>query len=131
MLKNILYYLLFITTGVRLVDIVYLLAKNDTSLPLPVFVAASVLVLYGIVMVIRKLTSMMRLKQMLTFYVIQTGIIVFNIAYVAIACPFKPSAVETLVVGTFLDLLINFIIIFACTRRIRGEYFTADATVKG
>lgn len=122
MLKSLLYYLLFLTTTVRFVDIIYLMTKPSTNLPVIVLVVTSAMIIYGVVLLTKRVLSNLRLKQLTTFYVVQSAMIVFNIIYMAISCPLQVSFVETLIVGTFLDLLMNFGILYACMRQMRGGY---------
>lgn len=120
MLKSVLYYLLLLTTSVRFVDIIYLLAKDSTNLPTPVIIVTSAMILYGVFLVVKKVISTVRLKQLVTFYTVQTGMIAFNLIYVAVRCPLQISASETLIVGTFLDILANIGLIYLCMKQIRS-----------
>ena len=123
MLKQVLYYLLLATTTVRFVDMIYLLAKDSTNLPVPVLVVTTLMVLYGIALIVRKFVGNVLLKQLMIFYMVQTVMIVFNLSYIAVACPLRISAAETFVVGTFLDIIVNFAVIYLCSRQMRSHYF--------
>jgi len=121
----VLYYLLLFTTTLRFVDIIYLLAGKTTDLPLPVILVTTAMVLYGIVLIVRKFVGTILLKHLQTFYLVQTAMIVFNIAYIALMSPLDISAVEFLVVGSFLDLIVNACILFACNRQMHRRYTPA------
>lgn len=127
LLKSILFYLLLLMTSVRFVDMSYLLAKGSTNLPVPVIVVTSAMILYGIVLIAYKLLSTIRMKQMVTFYLCQTGMIIFNLCYVSFFCPLQISMAETLLVGTFLDLLVNVILLYVCFKRMRSFPISAPA----
>lgn len=114
------YYLLLLTTGVRFVDMIFLLSKDSTNLPVPVIVVTSAMILYGIVLGVAKFASSVRMKQLAAFYMVQSAMIAFNMIYVAVACPLSISGVETLIVGTFLDLLVNVGLIYASRKRMRS-----------
>lgn len=129
LLKSVLYYLLLLTTTVRFADMIYLLAKDSTNLPIPVIAVTSLMILYGIFLGVKKFVTTIRMKQMLHFYLVQTGMIVFNLIYVAAFCPLRVSAVETVIVGTFLDVLVNAGLIYACLRQMRSFYLPAAQQV--
>lgn len=124
MLKSVLYYLLLLTTTVRFADIIYLLARDNTNLPVPVIVVTSVMVLYGVFLAVKKFISNIRMKQLLAFYLVQTGMILFNLVYIAVACPLQINAAETLAAGTFLDILVNVGFICMMMRQIRNYGFS-------
>lgn len=132
MLKPVLYILLLLTTSVRFFDIVYLLAKENTNLPIPVILVTTAIILYGMVLAVRKFTSTIRLKQLMYFFIAQTGVIAFNLLYVSVATPLKMSVAEMLAAGTFLDLLVNGVLIYLCLRQIRSFHFpTVQEAVSG
>lgn len=114
------YYLLLLTTGVRFADMIFLLSKDSTNLPVPVIVVTSAMILYGIALGVTKFISSVRMKQLTVFYGIQSAMIAFNMIYIAVACPLRISGAETLVVGTFLDLLVNVSLIYVSYKRMRS-----------
>ena len=114
------YYLLLVTTAVRSADIIYILLKDSTNLPTAVIVATLIMVMYGIFIGVKRLVASLRLKELLHFYIFQTLVIVFNLIFVAVTSPLQMSMTETLIIGTFLDLLINAVIIYGCTKQIRS-----------
>lgn len=124
LLKSVLYYLLLLTTSVRLIDMIYLLAKGSTNLPVPVIAVTSAMLLYGIALIVYRFIATVRMKQLVTFYSVQTLMIAFNLVFVAAACPLRMSAAETLIVGTFLDLLINAGLIYTSMKRMRSFQFS-------
>lgn len=124
LLKTVLYYLVLITTGVKLADVIYLLAQNESNLPAAVFVAASFAVVYGIFLVFKRMISSVRLGQLMGFYIFYTLVIVFNLIYVAVGVPVKITLLEMVVVGTFLEILINITLISLCIRHRRGRFIT-------
>jgi hypothetical protein len=107
---------------VRFADVVYLLGRGSTNLPTPVIVVTSVMILYGAFLGVKKFTSVIRMKELLTFYMVQTGMILLNLIYTAVATPLQINALETIVVGTFLDLLINAGLITWVLRQMRAMY---------
>lgn len=125
MLKTVLYSLLVFTTLTRFGDMIFILAKASTNLPIPVIVVTSAMIIYGIVLVFSKFITMVRMKQLLTFYMIQSLMILFNIIYVAMFSPLQISMAETWIVGTFLDLLVNSVLIYASVKRMRSFYLPA------
>lgn len=129
MLKSVLYCLLFASTTARLADIVYLLVNKKTNLPVAVIAVTIVMILYGIVLLVKKVVGNVTLKQLMAFYVVQTVMIAFNLAYVAIASPLRVSMAETFIVGTFLDILINCCIVYFCMKQIRSHYFAVAQPV--
>lgn len=129
MLKQVLYYLMLVTTTVRFVDMIYLLAKDNTNLPVPVLIVTTFMVLYGIYLVVRKFLGNILLKQLMTFYVIQTVMIVFNLVYFSIASPLQVSILETVAIGTFLDIIVNASVIYLCTKQMRSHYFAVTQPV--
>lgn len=123
MLKKILYGLILAVTAVRALDMVYLLIKGSTNVPVPVLAVTGCMIVYGSILLIRKLFVNVTLRQMMAFFVVASIAIVFNLTYVAVACPLSISAAETLVVGTFFDIMMNLIVIYAATKQLRSHYF--------
>ncbi len=123
MLKSVLYCLILAMTSARLVDIIYLLATHNTNLPVPVIVVAFAMIVYGICIVVRKFFANVTLKQMMAFFMIEIVAIVFNLSYVAVASPLRISVPETLLVGTFLDIIVNCGVVYFCAKQIRSRYF--------
>ena len=133
MLKQVLYYLLLLTTGMRFVGMIYLLAKEELNLPITVIALTSVMILYGVFLVLKKFVTGIGIKPLMCFYMIQTGVVIFNIAFVALTSPLQIQLAETLIVGTFLDVLVNFILIVLAVRHLRNGFAAAiqNPTVKG
>jgi len=123
MLKNVLYGLVALTTALRLTNIVFLLVKEDTNVPLPVFAVTTAMIVYGIFLIAKKFINKVTLRQLMHFYIVQTLMIAFNLFYIAVFSPLRIHASEILVVGTFIDILMNGTIIYFCTRRLRSMYF--------
>lgn len=122
MLKSVLYYLLFLTTAVRFVDMLYLLSSDNTSLPIPVIVVTTVMIIYGMVLVVKKFVSNILIRELMVFYVAQAAMISFNLIYTAIACPLQLNLPEMFIVGSFVDLLIDFCVVYACFKKERSVY---------
>lgn len=120
MLKSVLYFLLLLTTSVRFVDLIYLLAKDNTNLPIPVVIVSCIMVLYGIVLGVQKFIGSVRLRQLMNFFILQSGLIAFNMIYVSVATPLKMDAAEMLAVGTFLDLVVNGAVVYLSMRQMRS-----------
>lgn len=123
MLKSVLYCFLFVSTAVRLTDIIYLLANKKTSLPAVVIGVSIAMIAYGLILLTKKFIGNITLKQLMAFYIVQTVMIGFNLAYIAIASPLRVNVAETLIVGTFLDILINCCAVYFCMKQIRSHYF--------
>jgi hypothetical protein len=123
LLKIVLYGLLVLTTALRLANIVYLLVKETTNVPLPVLVVTTVMIAYGIFLIAKKFIGKVTLRQLSHFYIVQTVMIAFNLFYVAMFCPLRIDVSEILVVGTFIDILVNGTIIYLCTKQLRSRYF--------
>lgn len=122
LLKSVLYWVLLLTTVLRFADLFYLLTTDSTNLPIPVLVITAAVVLYGLYLVMKKFTGGVRLKQLVSFFIFETGAFVFNIIYVAVSCPLQIGMADTMAVGTFLDILINCCILFFSLRQMRGGY---------
>ena len=130
MLKTVLYGLIAFTTAIRLANIVFLLLKEDSNVPLPVFAVSTAMIIYGIILIAKKFINKVTLRNLMHFYIIQTFMIAFNLFYVAAFSPLRINASEILVVGTFIDILMNGTIIYFCTRRLRSRYFAVVEPVK-
>ncbi len=106
MLKSALYYYILVVTVLRLADLIYLLG-TQTNLPPPVLAAAGAMLLYGIVLSVKRFISSVRLGQLGAFLIAQSLVIGFNIAYVALFVPLRVTLYEMALVGSFLDILVN------------------------
>ena len=118
------YTVLFLTTAVRLVDLIYILAQDATRLPVPVLVVTTAMILYGVVIVVRKLTGNILLRQLMLFYMTQLVMIVFNLTYVIVAYPLQVNFAETMIIGTFLDLILGVTFLFLCAKQFRSSYIS-------
>ena len=124
MFKNVLYTLLLLTTGARFLNMAYLLATGSTDLPVPVLLVSAAMIAYGIILLVKKYTGMIRLKQFMAFYVVQTVMITFNLTYMALFYPLKVSLPDALMLGTFLDILVNCGVVYFCVKEIRSAHTT-------
>lgn len=129
MLKTVLYGLLFATTTFRLADIIYLMARGNTNLPGTVFVVTGAVVVYGAVILVKRLNGNVTVKQFMMFFAVQAMAVIFNLSYVAITCPLRISGLETIAVGTFLDILVDICAVYFCMRQIRSHYFEVQPIV--
>ena len=120
MLKSVLYYLLMLTTAVRFVDMVYLLSRGTTNLPLSTLIITSAVILYGAVLVARRFFGNIRLTQLMTFFAVHAVLISINLAVVAINVPFQVTLAETFIVGSFLDILVDCCAVYAGMKQIRS-----------
>lgn len=123
MLKRVLYILLLVITAVRALNMAYLLIKGSTNVPVPVLAITACMIAYGAFLLVRKLFVNVTLRQMMAFFIVESFAIIFNLTYIAIACPLSISAAETLVVGTFFDIMINLIVVYFATKQLRSHYF--------
>jgi len=128
LLRAILLLLVAITTIVRFSGVVFVLTRDAVNLPALALILTTVMVIYGLILVTRKLMmGSVRLRQFMAFFLLQTAVIVFNLIYVASVHPLPITAPETLVVGTFFDLLINAGILFICIRHLRNGLAPASS----
>lgn len=123
MLKQVIYGLIFAITLVRTADMGYILIKGGTNVPVPVLAVTSCIIVYGAFLLIRKLFMNVTLKQMMAFFIIGSVAIIFNLIYISVACPLSISPAETIVVGTFFDIIINSTVVYFCTKQMRSHYF--------
>lgn len=123
MLKQVLYCLMLFMTVIRAGDMGYILIKGSTNIPIPVIAVTSCVILYGAVLLIRRLFVNVTLKQMMAYFSIETLAIIFNLIYIATNCPLKISAAETLVVGTFFNIIVNLSVLYFSTKQLRSHYF--------
>ena len=126
MLKTGMYYLLVLTTIVRFADLIYLLTRDALNLPIAVLLVTTAMVIYGIVLAVKKVLGNVRFKQLTTFYLVQSAMIVFNLAFVAVAWPLKIGFFEIIAIGTFLDLFVNAVVLYLGTRQLRSGYVTVQ-----
>lgn len=125
MLKKVLYYLMLAITLIRLGTLVYLVVRpQGTNLPLPVIVSASVMILYGILLGLRRFLSSVRLGQLMAYYIVLSLSVAFNLFFAAFYVPVRLTLVEAVVLGTFLDLLVNIVIVRFCLRQRKSNLFT-------
>ena len=120
MLKSVLYYLLMLTTAVRFVDMVYVLSRGTTNLPLSVLIITTAIILYGAVLLTKRFFSNIRLTQLMTFFAVHAVLVGINLAIVAINIPFQVTLSETFIVGSFLDILVDFCAVYAGFKQIRS-----------
>ena len=122
MLKSLLYSLLIITTAVRFVDMVYLISTGGTTLPVSVMIITSAMIIYGGLLIAKKITGSIRIGQLMAFYCVQAGIIIFNLLTIAIFYPLQLSFAEVLIVGSFLDLIVDFCAVYMCLKYMRSSF---------
>lgn len=123
MLKQVLYSLILAITVIRSAGMGYLLIKGETNVPVLVLGVMSCMILYGIFLLVKRLFANVTLKQMMAFFMIESFAIIFNLIYISFNCPLSIGPLETLVVGTFFDIIISMAVIYFCTKQIRSHYF--------
>jgi hypothetical protein len=121
-MKSVLYSLILLTTAVRFVDMIYLLTRDSTNLPLSVLLVTSAMILYGLVLLTKKFFGTVRLRQMMVFFGVQAALVVVNLVTVALFVPMQITLTETLIVGSFLDILIDCGALYAGFRFMRDAY---------
>ena len=119
MLKSVSFLILVAFTGLRLVDVMYLITRDSVNLPVTVIVVIAAMVLYGVALITKQLLAKTTVKELITFYVSQAAAIVFNLVFVSIACPIKLSIAEMLAVGTFLDLVVIACVLYYGMKQLR------------
>lgn len=123
MLKQVLYSLMLAITVIRAACMGYLLIRGGTNVPFLVLAVMSCMIVYGIFLLVKRLFANVTLKQMMAFFMVESFAIIFNLIYISVTCPLRISTLETLVVGTFFDIIINLAVIYFCTKQIRSHYF--------
>ena len=119
-LKSILFYIMALFVGVRFVSIIYLMAVSSTYLPRAVVVLMSLIVLYGIILILKKFVFGIRLKEIIWFFMAQAAVVAFNLGYMMfIGYPLQLSLLEVTVVGTFLDLLTAACVLYYGIKQMR------------
>lgn len=129
LLKSVLYGLLLVTTTLRVADIIYLIAKGNSNLPAVVFFVACAVAVYGIALLGKRINGNVTIKQFMLFFTVQAVAVIFNLTYVSVACPLRISVMETIAVGTFLDILIDMCAVYFCTKQMRSRYFEVQPVV--
>jgi hypothetical protein len=131
LLKTILYWILIFSTTARFVDLIYVLALQQTTLPLVVVLVAAASVLVGIVLLVKKFIGVLPLKQLMLFFIVEAAATVFNIAYLAANYPLEITLAEAVLCGTFLHLLVDALVVYTCLRHLRQQFVPVAATSKG
>jgi len=120
LLKSVLYYLILLTTGVRLVDMVYLLVKGGSNLPVSVMAVTGVMILYGIVIAFQKRS--VKIRSLIVFFAVHAALVVVNLVTVKIHVPMQITVAETLIVGSFLDIVIDACAMYAGLKFMSSEF---------
>jgi hypothetical protein len=101
---------------------IYLFTRESTNLPLSVLIITAGMVLYGLVLVTKRFFGNIRLRQLMVFFGVQAALVVVNLVTVALFVPMQITMAETLVVGSFLDILIDCGALYAGFRFMRDAY---------
>lgn len=124
MLKTCLYFLMLLTTAIRFADVIYLLSRESTNLPMVIYILTSALILYGVVLVVKRFIGSVRIRQLMVFFIFHAVIFAFNITYVAVSVPLSIDMFEMAAVGTFLDILIDICAVYFCLKQRRKRLVT-------
>lgn len=122
LLKSMLYYFILVTTAVRFADMVFLLTKDSTNLPMTVVAVTSAMIIYGIVLVVKKIIGNVNLRQLMLFFIIQAAMILFNITFTSLTSPLRYGLAETFIVGSFLDVIVDGFMIYLSVRSIKSAH---------
>jgi len=107
-------------TAVRFLNIIYLLAFGATNLPWIVICVMSAIVLYGALLIVKKLIFGILLKDIMAFFIVQAVAVAFNLGYMLIiGFPLQLSLLEIIAVGTFLDILVSACVLYYGIKRMR------------
>ena len=120
MLKSVLFCVMALFTGIRFINIIYMLVFRATYLPLIAFALMSVIVLYGMFLIAKKFIFGIRLKEIVWFFMAQAAVAAFNLGYLMfIGYPLRLSLLEIITVGTFFDLLIAACVLYYSAKQMR------------
>ena len=122
MLKPVLFGLLLVTTVMRFANIIFVLTRDSVNLPPLVLILATAMVLYGIILLVKRFFSTVRIKQFMFFFMAHAFVIAFNIIYIRATNPLQISGPEVMLVGTFFDLIIFLGVLYACIKHMRGGF---------
>ena len=122
-MKKILYWLVFLTSVVRLVSLVILFARGHTHLPAAVLAATSLTVLFGMFLLVRRFIFTLSLKHFVQFFALQSVVFAFNLVLTARVVLLDIDLVERLVVGNLLDILVGIAAIYYCAKAIRRSKY--------
>jgi hypothetical protein len=122
--KGILFIIVLMTTALRLVTMAYLLIMPSNSLSFPVLAVTAVIVVYGMLIIFRRLFLSVRLQSYMWFFIAQAIAFIFNMIYIVRTTPLKLTPYEIIAVGTFLDILVAVICVYYCAKRIYKEYIS-------
>jgi hypothetical protein len=101
---------------------IYLLTRDSTNLPLSVILVTSTMIIYGLILIIKRFFGNVRLRQLMVFFGVQAALVVVNLVTVALFVPMQITMAETLLVGSFLDILIDCGALYAGFRFMRDAY---------
>ena len=122
MLKDILFVAVFLSTALRLGGITYLLVVPGSHLQVITFVVSSAVVLLGALLIFRRFFLSLQLRGYMVFFVFQGVAYLFNIIYAGITNPLRLTALEIMVTGTFLDVLIAACAVSSCLKQMKKGF---------
>ena len=122
MIKLIFFIVLCATTALRLGTLIFLFFTPTTNLPALVYSVTSAVIIYGLLLIFKRLFLSIHLRNYMVFFIVQPIAIIFNKIYFTLASPLRLSSFEMIIVGTFLDILIAAVIVFTCIKQIRKSY---------
>jgi len=120
-MKKILYALVFLTSAVRLICVVFLFAREHSVLPPAVLMLTSLTVLHGMFLLVRRFIFTLHLKHFVQFFVVQSAVFAFNLVLTSHAVLLPIDLVERVVVGSLLDILVGVTIIYYCAKSMRKK----------
>ena len=111
-----------LTTVIRFADMVYLLSRTGTSLPVSVLLLSGAMIVYGAILAIKRFTGAIKLSQIMTFFAVHAVVVAINLIITAVNVRIRITPAEMLLVGSFLDLVIDLCAVYLCFRQIRSSY---------
>jgi len=118
-MKKLLYFLVLLTSAVRLVGVVVLFARGYSVLPPTVIALTSLTVLHGMFLLVRRFILALHLRHFVQFFVVQSAVFALNLALTSSTVLLAIDLPERLVVGSLLDILVGIAVIYYCAKSIR------------
>ena len=104
----------------------YILINNNTNLPLVVIITTSVVVIFGVYLLIRRIIRSFKLRSLMFYCIVTLVAFTFNLLYIALSLPIQLNFLESLTVGSILDIILCIVFLGYIFKEARSKYVSID-----
>lgn len=107
MLKKLMFSVMAIFTIIKCASVTFILSTDVSHLPLPVYIASGLVVLYGLFLVCKMILGTIYKKDLNAYFAVASLLVIFNLVVMKVMSRTELTFVDLLAIGTVMDILVS------------------------